>query len=155
MFIFSIRGPIFQPPGYAFSFQQLGQPDRSTFDETVQKINTFFTYAEENYPIDPQQIYLMGFSQGAIMSMAIGIQSIDKIKGIIALSGYIPSFIKEEYKEQALSKMNIFVSHGFGDEVLPYHWAKESVEFLKQSGANVVLKPIKRGIGSHKKIMWI
>ena len=42
----------------------------------------------------------MGFSQGAILSMTLGLKLGNRIKGIIALSGYIPAFVKEEYDIQ-------------------------------------------------------
>lgn len=146
MFIFSIRGPIYQPPGYAFfSFKEFGNPDRESFDKTINILNQFFTYAEENYPIDANQYYLMGFSQGAILSMSLGVLFDDKIKGIIALSGYVPPFIRDEHKNKSLQNLNIYISHGVADEVLSFQWGKEASEFFTNTGAHVSFNSYQTG----------
>ena len=42
MFVFSIRGPFKQPPGYAFfTIQGYGNPHREAFDEAVNKLEEF------------------------------------------------------------------------------------------------------------------
>ncbi len=41
-YIFSIRGPISQPPGFAFfTIEGYGKPHREVFDEAIQKIDQF------------------------------------------------------------------------------------------------------------------
>ena len=53
LFVFSIRGPLQQPPGYAFfTIQGFGNPHRDVFDSAVNKLENFIEYAVENYPID-------------------------------------------------------------------------------------------------------
>jgi phospholipase/carboxylesterase len=146
MFIFSLRGPIIQPPGYAFfTFQNFGSPDRDTFDHALRTLEAFITYAEQHYPIDAENIFLMGFSQGSIVSMSFAIQNFGRIKGVIALSGYIPTFVKEENKTKNLEKLNIFVSHGMQDPVLPYAFALESKNFLEKTKANFSFKSYQAG----------
>ena len=46
LFVFSIRGPIQQPPGYAFfTIQGFGNPHRDVFDSAVNKLENFIEYA--------------------------------------------------------------------------------------------------------------
>ena len=72
----------------------------------------------------------MGFSQGAILSMTLGLKLGNRIKGIIALSGYIPAFVKEEYDISHWMSVNAFISHGEHDQVLPYEWGVDAESIL-------------------------
>ncbi len=146
MFIFSLRAPINQPPGYAwFTFQTIGSPDRETVNNALHSLENFITYAEEKYPIDSEKIFLLGFSQGSIVSMSYAIQNYGRIKGVVALSGYIPPFIKEEHGTKTFEKLNLFVSHGIQDPVLPYQLATDSHAFLEKTKANVTFKSYQAG----------
>ncbi len=146
MFIFSLRGPIFQPPGYAFfSMHELGKPDRDSFENTMKLLDQFLDFACSKYPVDPGRIFLLGFSQGAIMSMSYGMKNLNRVKGIIALSGYVPDFLMEECGKSSLKQINLYISHGYEDPVLPYEWGKQSAEFLKERGAEVSFHPYHAG----------
>jgi phospholipase/carboxylesterase len=140
-YIFSIRGHLPKTPGYAyFTIQGYGKPHRDTFDYGMDQLSKFIQYASNTYPLDLNEIYLLGFSQGAISAMTLGITLGDKIKGVVALSGYIPLFVKEEYPVQPGSQLNVFVSHGEFDQILPYEWGKENVEYFKGLGVPVTFK---------------
>ncbi|WP_042143340.1 alpha/beta hydrolase [Paucisalibacillus sp. EB02] len=137
-FIFSVRGPIEQPPGYAFfTIEGFGKPHRTVFDQAIQNIISLIGEMCEEHPIDSSQIFLMGFSQGAILSMSIGLKLGQQIKGIAALSGYIPDFMKHDYRDQNLKGLSLFCSHGELDPVLPFDWANEAKDLYNQLGAKV------------------
>jgi len=36
----------------------------------------------------------------------------NKIKGIVALSGYVPKFVKEEYPIKPIDEVSVYISHG-------------------------------------------
>lgn len=89
----------------------------------------------ENYPIDPNNITLLGFSQGTILSFAVALSHPEKIKNIIGLSGYInEAILTENYSENDFSKLNIYSSHGSVDQVIPVEWARKTQPFLKELG---------------------
>ena len=61
LFVFSIRGPLQQPPGYAFfTIQEYGNPHREVFDDAVNKLEDFIEYAVDKYPIDTEEGVLDG-----------------------------------------------------------------------------------------------
>ncbi|WP_339919700.1 alpha/beta hydrolase-fold protein [uncultured Flavobacterium sp.] len=102
-----------------------------------------------NYPIDPKAVSLLGFSQGAILSYAIALSHPEKINKVIALSGYINDEIFEDnYKNNDLSKLSIFASHGVVDQVIPVNWARKTTPFLDALEIKSVYKeyPIGHGI---------
>ncbi|WP_342431420.1 alpha/beta hydrolase [Neobacillus sp. FSL H8-0543] len=137
-FIFSIRGHLSQPPGFAyFTIQGYGKPHRDAFDQGVNNLISFIDYASEKYPLDSKQLYLLGFSQGAILSMTLGLTLGNRIKGIVALSGYLPAFVKEEYEIKPVNQLSIFISHGEMDQVLPFEWGVANNEYFLGLGANV------------------
>jgi phospholipase/carboxylesterase len=145
-YIFSIRGHLPQPPGYAyFTIQGYGKPHREVFDEAINKLTSFIDYAVEQYPLNNSQLYLLGFSQGAILSMTLGLSLGDRIKGIIALSGYIPAFVKEEYKIKPVNELSLFISHGTMDQVLPFDWGVANNEYFQSLGADVTFKTYEEG----------
>jgi phospholipase/carboxylesterase len=145
-YIFSIRGNLSQPPGFAyFTIQGYGKPHREVFDEGVSKLTSFIDYACEQYPLDTSHLYLLGFSQGAILAMTLGLTLGSKIKGIVALSGYIPAFVKEEYSIKSVDEVSLFISHGEMDQVLPYEWGVANYEYFRQLGANVTFNTYPEG----------
>jgi len=137
-FIFSVRGHIPQPPGYSFfTFKVYGQPDRGGFDEGIKLISRFIDYALEEYPIDATSLYFLGFSQGAVISMTLALTLGHKLKGIAALSGYIPQFVLEEYDRKPVDGLSVFISHGEKDPVLPYQWGVAAQEYFNEMNASV------------------
>ena len=144
--VISIRGPLKQPPGYAFfTIQEYGKPHREIFNEAVNKLEDFIEYAIDKYPIDKKKIYLMGFSQGAILSMTLGLKLGNRIKGIIALSGYIPAIVKNEHEISSLDGVKAFISHGEHDQVLPYEWGLDAEKFFNQHGATSIFRSYPEG----------
>lgn len=145
-FIFSIRGPVTQGPGFAyFTIEGYGKPHREVFDNAIKNLTSFIDEATVEYPIDPEQIYLLGFSQGAIASMTLALTLGNKIKGIVALSGYIPQFVKEEYTNNPGDRLSVFISHGEYDQVLPYEWGSANVEHFTQLEVPVTFKSYPEG----------
>lgn len=145
-YIFSIRGHLPQPPGYAFfTIQGYGKPHREVFDQAVHNLTSFIDYATDQYPIDRSRLYLLGFSQGAILAKTLGLTLGNRIRGIVALSGYIPGFVKEEYNKQAVDQLSVFISHGQFDNILPYEWGVESNEYYRELGANVTFHTYEEG----------
>ncbi len=95
------------------------------------EIEIFIQELIANYPIDPSQITLLGFSQGAILSYAVALSHLEKIKQVIALSGYVDeSMLVETYHQNDFSKLRFFCSHGTSDQVIPVQWAQKTRSFL-------------------------
>jgi phospholipase/carboxylesterase len=145
-YIFSIRGSLSQPPGYAFfTIEGYGKPHREVFHEAIDGLKSFIEYASKEYPLDKTQLYLLGFSQGAILSMSLALILGNTIKGIVALSGYLPKIVIEDYEIKQVDNLSIFISHGERDGVLPYQWGIEASEYFKQLNADVSFHSYEEG----------
>ena len=63
--------------------------------------------------MDEKNVNLLGFSQGTILSYAVALSYPEKVKNIIALSGYInENILVETYKENNFDHLNFYSSHG-------------------------------------------
>jgi len=130
--LIGIRGSLQQGNGFAyFTIQGFGNPHREVFDRSIELLESFIEYASKTYPIDETHQYLLGFSQGAILSMTLALTLGNKIKGIVALSGYVPKFVKEEYPIKPIDEVSVYISHGEFDPIFPLQIGKENEEFFK------------------------
>ena len=100
-------------------------------------IEKFVKQVVAAYHADPARVYLMGFSQGAIMSYRVGLTNPSLLKGIGVLSGTIYPSLKPMVKKTApLKQLRIFVSHGEADERISFADGKAAVDYLKSLGLN-------------------
>lgn len=91
----------------------------------------FIEEIKEKYRFE--EIYLGGFSQGAIMSGSIGLLYPEKLKGIFCLSGRILQEIRSDAKKvNELQKLKIFLAHGTQDGTLAVAFAREAKIYLEQ-----------------------
>lgn len=112
-------------------------------------IVNFIDELTNKYPIDPKKVTLIGFSQGAILSYAIGLSYPEKVSKIVAMSGYLNTeMAKENFEENNFSNLKIFVSHGTVDQVIPVEWARKTGPALEKLEIEFVYKeyPVGHGV---------
>ncbi|MFY0481273.1 alpha/beta hydrolase [Flavobacterium sp. PLA-1-15] len=154
-FIISARAPYDLQYGsyawYAINFDA----DENKFSDHDQArtsrdiIANFIDELIENYPIDKENVTLIGFSQGTILSYAVGLSYPKKVQRIVALSGYLnEEIIKENFQENDFSNLKMFISHGTVDQVIPVDWAKKAPSALEKLGIKTVYKeyPVGHGV---------
>ena len=102
-----------------------------------------------NYPIDANDVNLIGFSQGSILSYAVALSYPEKINKVVAMSGYLNlEIVNEDYLKNDLSKLKIFASHGTVDQVIPLDWARKTPAILEKLGIAITYKeyPVGHGV---------
>ena len=106
----------------------------SDTDEAIEardKIAFFIDELTEKYSVNKENIFLLGFSQGAILSYSVALNYPEKIKNVIALSGYInQDLLPENLEQNKYSSLDFFISHGSVDQVIPVEWAQNASPFL-------------------------
>jgi phospholipase/carboxylesterase len=111
-------------------------------------IANFIDELLKNYPIDSKQVALLGFSQGTILSYAVALSYPEKVQRVVALSGYLnEEIITENYKKNDFSTLQIFVSHGSVDQVIPISWARKAPGILDSLHIPNVFKEYQVGHG--------
>ena len=81
------------------------------------------------YNVDPTRVYLMGFSQGAIMSLAVALTQPEKVAGIVAMSGRLLPEIKPKIVPH-LNGLPILMTHGVRDAIIPIKDARAASTYL-------------------------
>ena len=144
--IVAVRGPIVQGNGYAyFQIKSIGNPVRELFDNSVQGLQQLIKGLSAEYAIDPARRYIAGFSQGAIMAMTLSLVMGDSIKGIVAMSGYIPQFVKDEYPIEPGTALSVFISHGDQDHIFPLQLGEDNADYFREHISNVTYVPYPGG----------
>ncbi|WP_339831688.1 alpha/beta fold hydrolase [uncultured Altibacter sp.] len=136
--IISLKAPIpMQPYGNAWYNIYFDNSD-GKFSDTEQAIasrdliSNCIDAVVEVYNANPNEITLLGFSQGTILSFAVALSYPEKVKNVIGLSGYInEDILKEDYSENDFSSLSVYTSHGSVDQVIPVEWARKTQPFLK------------------------
>ena len=141
LFILSLRAPHkLQPYGNAwytinFDAQQNKWNDVEQAQEAMKIIVSCIEQACTQYDLDKNNVSLLGFSQGCILSMALAINHPELIKNVIGLSGYLcEEFIDEDRTKKDFSHLDFYCSHGSSDQVIPVDWARETPIFLTEKG---------------------
>ncbi|NRD21502.1 alpha/beta fold hydrolase [Winogradskyella eckloniae] len=155
LMIISLRAPYaMQPYGnawYAINFDaDKGKwSDNEQAKESVGKIAEFIDYACNTNAVDSKNVTLLGFSQGTILSYAVALTYPDKVKNIVALSGYVnEDIIPASINKADVSHLNFFCSHGSVDQVIPVDWAQKAPVFLNALDINHVYSeyPVGHGV---------
>jgi len=154
-YVVSVRAPYDLQFGsyawYAINFDA----DENKFSDHEQAkksrdlIVNFISELTDNYAIDAQDVTLIGFSQGTILSYAVALSYPEKIKRVVALSGYLNlEIVKDNYKNNNFSNLKMFISHGTVDQVIPVDWARKASPILNDLVIENVYKeyPIGHGV---------
>ena len=92
---------------------------------------SFIAEALAAYGGDPTRVYLLGFSQGAIMSASVALTEPDLIAGTVLMSGRVPDQIRQLIASaEQLAGKPFLVVHGTADTVLPIQNGRASRDIL-------------------------
>ncbi|MGQ0624574.1 MAG: alpha/beta hydrolase [Sporichthyaceae bacterium] len=84
------------------------------------------------------RIILAGFSQGGVISLAIGLRRREPLGGLIALSTYLPmagALTREAAGHD--QRPPVFMAHGLHDPMLPHRAGEMAAEHMRQAGFDV------------------
>jgi phospholipase/carboxylesterase len=133
------RGPLSLPPGGAhwYRFAGVGTPDATTFLETFDQASAFL----DALPVPIDRVVLGGFSQGAVMTYALGLGGgRPRPAAIMALSGFMPRVEGFELDLTNLTGYPVAIAHGSLDPVISVDWSREARAVLEEAGAAVLYR---------------
>ena len=116
----------------------------------MQILLRFIDEVPNAYGVDRDQIYLLGFSQGATMAGAVGLNEPDRIAGAIMLSGYLPLSSGFEIERSALAGRSFFIGHGTMDEIIPVSLGRVGNDYLNGVEADLTYNEYAMG----HQIVW-
>jgi phospholipase/carboxylesterase len=118
---------------YAINFDASNEKfsDLEQAKTSVDTIAHFIDNIQEKYQTNPNKTFVLGFSQGAILSYALSFFYPNKIQHVVALSGYINMDLLPDEMPKNI-QTDYYASHGTVDQVLPVTWARNTKPFLEK-----------------------
>jgi phospholipase/carboxylesterase len=150
-FIVSVRAPItlgFDSYGwYHVQFTPTGHIiDADEAESSRKSLLSFIDELAEAYNIDREQVYLMGFSQGCIMSVAAALTAPGKLAGVVGMSGrLLPGILEKAAPENQLRDFPIMIVHGTEDQVLQIAYGRELKEALEKLPLSLTYREYRMG----------
>ena len=103
-----------------------------------EKLNIFLDQVFDNLQLEPNNLSLVGFSQGSMMSIQVGLK---RKKQINCLIGYSGKVINQKHLANNInSKPKIFLMHGENDTIVPPTHLLEAKEYLNKCGLKIKTK---------------
>jgi phospholipase/carboxylesterase len=138
--------------GAPFGFQWFPIPwiDGSSEEEAARgmqaaadDLNAFLDGILVDEDLLPEQMVLLGFSQGSMMSLHVAPRREDPVAGVIAFSGRLLQ--PEDLPDATISRMPILLVHGDADDVVPVQSLPAAAQALQDAGFKEVFAHIMKG----------
>lgn len=110
-------------------------------ESSVLQLTKFIDAKLKDLSLDYSKLFLVGFSQGTMMSLHYALTNPNKIAGVIGYSGkiYDPSILENNIK----SRPPIFLMHGDDDNIVPLEDMMEAKNFLTKNKVDLKTKIFK------------
>lgn len=138
LFVILARAPIAFGPGqfgwFNVNFTSAGPViNPAQAEQSRQTLVDFIDGLPGVYDVDPNRVWIAGFSQGGILSASVALTRPDKVAGFGILSGRIlPEIAPLTATSAALRKLHGFVSHGVQDGKLSIEFARNAQRLLEE-----------------------
>lgn len=136
----TVRGPLDLPPGGRHWYRLAGipTPDPSTFESTRASLATWLGALPESTGVPWTSTVLGGFSQGCVMSYALGLgKGRPSPAGILGMSGFVPRVPGFELDLSQRTGLPVMLAHGTLDEVIPVEFGREAAGVFDAAGLQV------------------
>jgi phospholipase/carboxylesterase len=141
--VVSPRAPFTLPPGGAhwYAVHRVGFPDPATFWPAFQTLGRWLDALPESFSVPWEHTVLGGFSQGAVMTYALGLGP-DRVPpaGLIALSGFIPTVEGFELQLEDRRDYRVAIGHGTLDPIIPVEFGRAAGDRLTEAGLSVLYR---------------
>jgi len=127
------RGPLSLPPGGAhwYVVPRVGFPDPTTFGASYAALGALLDALPAAHGVPADRIVVGGFSQGAVMSLALGLGADRPAPaGIVAMSGFVPRVEGFTPDLEGRPDLPVWISHGTLDPIISVSYAREARALL-------------------------
>ncbi len=133
------RAPVALPEGgYGwFTYSSRLVPEPGSLAAGLRQLEEFINSLPGYYPVDPNRLVVMGFSQGAMIGNAFVYANPDRAVGMASLAGAFPPVIEGDPINNWLAGLPVFIAHGREDDVVPVEHARQTKAVYQSLGAAV------------------
>jgi len=107
-----------------------------------EKLILFLDQVLDNFQLKPKNLALIGFSQGSMISIQVGLKYKKEISCVIGYSGKVIN--QKHLLENINSKPNFFLMHGDSDTIVPPTHLLEAKEYFAKCGIKIKTKLFKK-----------
>lgn len=138
--------------GAPFGFQWFPIPwiDGSSEEESMQgmaravrDLDAFLDALMVDQDLMPEQVALVGFSQGTMMALHVAPRREDELAGVVGFSGRLLD--PESLADEVQSRPPVLLLHGDADDVVPVQSLPAAVEALQEAGWKEVYAHVMQG----------
>jgi phospholipase/carboxylesterase len=131
----SLRGPYQVRPG---SYSWVNGNTADELDKARRAVIECIDQIADSNGADRGRVYLAGFSQGAMLTLAIALTEPEKIAGAAVLSGRLAAAVRDNHAApERLRGFPILVTHGTEDQQIPLRSAQDIRKALNPTGVAV------------------
>lgn len=123
--------------GFGYGWYYLyGVPGNLTADDATRArsldvLTEFISDLPARVGADPRQFYLLGFSQGSVMSLNLALTVPQSIAGVVAISGYLDEAVLPRVQPETLTDLDVVVMHGTQDDIIPIEGGRGVKAYLE------------------------
>lgn len=119
------------------------EESRQGLYRAAEDLNAFLDAVMVDEDLLPEQVMLLGFSQGTMMSLHVAPRREDEVAGIVAFSGRLlePELLSDELQ----CRPPVLLIHGDQDDVVPVQSLPQAAEALQEAGWKEVYAHIMKG----------
>ncbi|HEX9925481.1 MAG TPA: dienelactone hydrolase family protein [Anaerolineae bacterium] len=139
--IITPRAPIALDEGGTIWFQRDGQG----LQKAMTRLEHFLAGLPDVYPIEPERLLLIGFSQGAAVINSLVMTRPLTVSGVASLSGQLPKEIDEQSQIDSLAGLPVFIAHGAEDDTIPLSEAQRIRDAYTRLEAEVTYEEYRVG----------
>lgn len=141
LLVISARAPFRLDYGFHwYGLLEVGRPEPRSFAQGLELLEEFSQQIVDGYGLDPKRLFLLGFSQGAMMAGSLTLKAPERVAGTVMLSGYLPLHTGLEVEPARLAGQPFFIAHGAYDSVIPIGFGREAKEYLADLGAELTYR---------------
>jgi len=115
-------------------------------EHSRQMVTQFVEEVKASYPVDPARVFLMGFSQGCIMSLGAALTNPKSVAGVVGMSGrLLESTMAHLAPVEDLRGLPVMVVHGTQDQVIRIEEGREIRDTLSKLPVNLTYQEYPMG----------
>jgi len=122
--------------------------DKAGWQKSIRTLQAFLMALPDAYPLDPNRLVLMGFSQGAAMVNSLVLSGTVSVAGAASLAGFVPEFVADAAD---MSGRPVFIAHGERDEVVVAEQGRRTRDMYRTAGADVTYGEYPAGHKIHSR----
>lgn len=121
------------------------EESRAGLDRAAADLDAFLDGIMVDEDLLPEQVMVLGFSQGTMMALHVVPRREDPIAGIVAFSGRLLE--PELLPDAVVSRPVVLLIHGDQDDVVPPQSLPQAAEALQEAGWKEVFGHVMKGTG--------